>query len=132
MASGQDLWGLLFWGLIQQREENMSLARKTCVPCKAGAPPLPPSEVGELLAELEGWQVSDGKKLVKRIKLENFARSLELANKIGAIAEKENHHPDLLVRWGSLGIEIWTHVIDGLTENDFILAAKIDNMLKRA
>ena len=110
----------------------MALARKTCVPCQAGMPPLKPSEVAVLLRELNGWQVMDGKKLFKRIKVENFAQSLELANRVGAIAEQQNHHPDLLVRWGALSIEIWTHAIDGLTENDFILAAKIDNQLNDA
>src|SRR5262249_50947429 len=104
----------------------MGLARKTCVPCQAGMPPLEPAEAAVLLRELNGWEVIDGKKLFKRIKVENFARSLDLANKVGALAEQQNHHPDLLVRWGALNIEIWTHAIDGLTENDFILAAKID------
>jgi len=110
----------------------MGLSGKTCVPCQSGSAPLPPSQVALLLTELTGWQVADAKKLCKRIKVENFAQSLELANKIGAIAEQQNHHPDLLVRWGSLSIEIWTHAIGGLTENDFILAAKIDDLVMEA
>ncbi len=106
----------------------MDLAKKTCVPCNNGATALAPLEWEPMLSKLKGWQVIDEKKLLKRIKVENFAQSLELANKIGAIAEEQTHHPDLLVRWGGLRIELWTHAIDGLSENDFILAAKIDQI----
>lgn len=106
----------------------MSLAEKSCVPCRGGVPPLSANEFAPLLAELSGWQVENGKKLVKVIRLKNFAQALELANKVGAIAEDQGHHPDLVVRWGELKIELWTHKIDGLTESDFILAAKIDQL----
>ncbi|HEY9867643.1 MAG TPA: 4a-hydroxytetrahydrobiopterin dehydratase [Candidatus Obscuribacterales bacterium] len=107
----------------------MALWQKQCGPCRGDVPPLTPSQYEPLLHELSGWQVADGPKLVKMVKLDNFAQSLALANKIGALAEEQGHHPDLLVRWGSLRIEIWTHAIDGLSENDFILAAKIDQVL---
>lgn len=106
----------------------MALAEKTCLPCRGGVPPLNAAEIEQLLSQLRGWQVVGGKKLVRSIRLENFAQSLELANRIGNIAEEQRHHPDLLVRWGELRIELWTHKIDGLTESDFILAAKIDQI----
>lgn len=107
----------------------MSLSEKTCIPCRGGVPPLTHQEIQPLLAELKDWQVKDDQRLLKTVKLEDFAESLSLANKIGAIAEEQGHHPDLLVRWGELGIELWTHKINGLTESDFILAAKIDKSI---
>ncbi len=106
----------------------MSLSEKTCVPCRGGVPPLTRKEFEPLLSELQGWQVIDDKCLKKTYKLKDFAQALDLANKIGAIAEEQGHHPDLLVRWGALTIDLWTHKIDGLTESDFILAAKIDQL----
>lgn len=94
--------------------------------------PLTRSEFDTLLAQVSGWSVIDDLKLRKTVKTKNFAKSLELANKIAVVAEEEKHHPDLLVRWGELNIDIWTHKVDGLTEADFVLAAKIDeNILSR-
>ena len=107
----------------------MSLSEKTCVPCRGDVPPFSASEIAPLISELTGWQVDNNKKLIKSVRLNNFAQSLELANKIGALAEEQGHHPDLLVRWGELRIELWTHKVDGLTESDFILAAKIDRLM---
>lgn len=106
----------------------MALAEKDCIPCRGGVPALSRAEFEPLLAELDGWEVEADKRLVKRIKLGNFMEALALANKIGELAEAQGHHPDLLVRWGELGIELWTHKIDGLTESDFVLAAKIDRL----
>ncbi|MBX9772309.1 MAG: 4a-hydroxytetrahydrobiopterin dehydratase [Candidatus Obscuribacterales bacterium] len=106
----------------------MSLSQKSCVPCRGGVPPLTRKEFEPLMAELKDWQVIDDRRLKKSYKLQNFAQALDLANKIGAIAEEQGHHPDLLVRWGELAIDLWTHKIDGLTESDFILAAKIDQL----
>lgn len=106
----------------------MSLSEKSCVPCRGGVPPLTKEEIEPLLKELIGWEVKDDKRLLKSFKFKDFKSSLDLANKIGELAESENHHPDLLVRWGELGIELWTHAIGGLTESDFILAAKIDKI----
>lgn len=104
----------------------MFLSEKTCVPCRGGIPPLTRQEFELFLAELNGWQVIDDKRLKKTYKLKDFAQSLALANRIGAIAEEQGHHPDLTIRWGELIIDLWTHKIDGLSESDFILAAKID------
>lgn len=104
----------------------MSLADKSCVPCRGGIPPLTKSEYEPLLAQLKGWSVEGDRKLLKTIKTKDFKEALDLANKFGEIAEEQQHHPDLLVRWGELKIELWTHKIDGLSEADFILAAKLD------
>lgn len=106
----------------------MALADKKCIPCRGGVPTLTESEIDPLIKELPEWQVIEGKKLYRSIKFKDFVQPMELANKIAAIAEEEGHHPDLIVRWGELVIEIWTHKVNGLTESDFILAAKIDNL----
>lgn len=105
-----------------------TLAEKTCVPCRGGVPPLTAEEIEPLFQELKNWEVKDDNRLLKVYKFGDFKSALKLANKIGEIAEQEGHHPDLLVRWGELKIELWTHKIDGLTESDFILAAKIDKL----
>lgn len=105
-----------------------TLSEKSCAPCRGGVPPLTAEEIEPLLEELKNWEVKDEKRLLKEYKFDDFNSALKLANKIGDIAEQEGHHPDLLVRWGELKIELWTHRIDGLTESDFILAAKIDKL----
>ena len=105
----------------------MDLAQKRCIPCEGGAQPLTPMEATALLSHLTGWMLArDFKKISKRFKFENFAEALAYANKIGVIAEAEGHHPDLRVSWGKVGVELSTHAIGGLSENDFIVAAKID------
>jgi 4a-hydroxytetrahydrobiopterin dehydratase len=106
----------------------MALADKTCPACRGDMPRLTAEQMQPLLAELKGWTLTDDAKLQKSIKTPDFKRALELANAIGAVAEQENHHPDLLVRWGEVRIDLWTHAIDGLSEADFILAAKIDRV----
>lgn len=110
----------------------MTLADKSCTPCHGGVPALTSAEYEPMLAELDGWKVENDKKLIKSLKFDNFKESMNLATKIAEIAEKEGHHPDLLVKWGELRIELWTHKIDGLTESDFVLAAKIDRCTKLA
>lgn len=107
----------------------MTLADKTCQPCRGGVPPLTREQIEPLLAQVSGWQVVDDMKIQKLVKTDDFVQSLEKANAIGKLAEEQGHHPDLLVRWGELGIEIWTHKVNGLTEADFVLAAKIDRLL---
>jgi 4a-hydroxytetrahydrobiopterin dehydratase len=107
----------------------MSLADKKCVPCDGGTPKLTGAQIKSLSSELSDWQVDNDTKLQRKIKTKDFMASLNMANKIGEIAEEQGHHPDLTVRWGELGIELWTHAVDGLTESDFILAAKIDRLV---
>ena len=109
----------------------MSLADKSCVPCRGGVPPMELSRAEAMLAELEkGWQLNAEGHLERAFSFKDFAQSLAFANKVGAIAEQEGHHPDLYVAWGTCAIEIWTHKIKGLTESDFYLAAKADRAYK--
>jgi 4a-hydroxytetrahydrobiopterin dehydratase len=110
----------------------MALADRSCVPCRGGVPPLGATEIEPLLAELDGWTVSDGHHLERVYRLPDFAAALALVNRIGAIAEEQNHHPDLDLAWGRVGVKIWTHKIDGLTESDFVFAAKCDRAYREA
>ena len=105
-----------------------SLAEKTCVPCRGGVPPLKGETLRALAAQVEGWAVVDEHHLAKTYKFRNFREALDFTNRIGALAEEQGHHPDLLLAWGKVEVKIWTHKIDGLTESDFILAAKIDRL----
>lgn len=103
------------------------LAEQTCVPCKGGVPPLEAEEAERLLARLdEGWDVVETHHLERTYEFPDFAEALAFVNAIGEIAEEQGHHPDIHLAWGRVGVEIWTHKIDGLTESDFVLAAKFD------
>jgi 4a-hydroxytetrahydrobiopterin dehydratase len=115
------------------------LAQRTCVPCRGGVPPLDDSQIAPLLAELgPGWSVVERphakhgvvKVLTCTYRFDNFGGAMEAAVRIGALAEEQQHHPDLNVSWGRLVVDIWTHKIGGLTESDFIFAAKCDNVAK--
>lgn len=108
------------------------LAKKKCVPCEEGGPPLIPEKAGELLKELNPeWMLIDGGRILARtFHFNDFMGPMNLANNIAEIAETEGHHPDLTISWGSLGVELMTHAIGGLSENDFIVAAKIDQLEK--
>lgn len=105
------------------------LAQQTCVPCRGGVPPLPPDKTDELLRQLEGWNVVRQHHLSRAFSFADFAEALSFVNRVGEIAEAQGHHPDIHLSWGKVVVEIWTHKIDGLTESDFILAAKIDQAL---
>jgi 4a-hydroxytetrahydrobiopterin dehydratase len=103
------------------------LAARACVPCRGGVPPMQQPEIGQFLERLGGgWEVVDGHHLRKEFRFPDFATALAFTNRVGAIAEEQGHHPDLELSWGRVGVTIWTHKIDGLTESDFVLAAKID------
>ena len=103
------------------------LAAKGCIPCKGGVPPLKDEALDHLIGELgNGWAVINGHHLEKTFAFPDFQTALNFTVKIGAIAEKEGHHPDLYLAWGKVGVTLWTHKIDGLTESDFVLAAKIE------
>ena len=107
----------------------MALADQQCVPCRGGVPPLGAERIAELLRELEpGWESVRGHHLRKTYKSKDFKSSLAFVNRIGAMAEEQGHHPDLHLAWGKVVVEIWTHKIDGLTESDFIFAAKCDRL----
>jgi 4a-hydroxytetrahydrobiopterin dehydratase len=102
------------------------LANRECVPCRGGVPPLKGDELTKLLAELDGWEVVDEHHLKKSYKFADFRAAQQFVNSVGELAEEQGHHPDICFGWGHAEITIWTHKIDGLTESDFILAAKID------
>jgi 4a-hydroxytetrahydrobiopterin dehydratase len=104
------------------------LAKKNCVPCKGGVPPLAGRELETLAKEVPGWKVVDGHHIVRTITFPDFKQALAFVNKVGAIAEEQGHHPDILLGWGKAEVTTWTHKINGLTESDFILAAKIDGI----
>jgi 4a-hydroxytetrahydrobiopterin dehydratase len=105
------------------------LTQKKCVACEGFETPLNRTEAEALMQQLQGWTLSDdAKSISKSITFKDFAGALAMADKCGAIFEEEGHHPDLLVAWGKLTITTWTHAINGLSENDFIVAAKIDEL----
>lgn len=102
------------------------LAKKDCVPCRGGVPPLSGDRIADLLGQLDGWEVVKEHHLTKAYTFPDFAEALAFVNRVGAIAEQQGHHPDLHLAWGKVSVEVWTHKIDGLTESDFIFAAKTD------
>lgn len=109
------------------------LTNKNCVPCQGGVPPMAEDEATKMLAQLtDKWSLIDtSTKLHRKFKLRNFKRALELVNNLGEIAENEGHHPDFKLGWGYVCLEIQTHKIDGLTESDFILAAKAEESFQK-
>src|SRR5215471_14265210 len=104
------------------------LAAKTCVPCRGGVPPLKGQELDALRNQLPSWEVVSGHHIHKVFKFPDFRQALAFVDRVGALAEEQGHHPDILLTWGKVEITLWTHKIDGLTESDFILAAKIDGL----
>jgi 4a-hydroxytetrahydrobiopterin dehydratase len=106
------------------------LAKKKCIPCEGGVPPLTPAQAQGLLRELnEEWMLLDDAHILARtFQFKDFKQTMEFVNKVADIAEEEGHHPDMSVGYGTLGVELTTHAIDGLSENDFIVAAKIDEL----
>ena len=105
------------------------LAKKECVPCKGGVLPLRGPEVSELLSKLgEGWRVVEEHHLEKEYRFKDFRTALAFTNRVGELAEAQGHHPDIYLAWGKVRLVIWTHKINGLTESDFIFAAKADTV----
>ena len=105
------------------------LSSKQCVPCRGGVPPLQGQEITRLQDQLTGWEVVNEHHLKKNYEFPDFREALKFVNQVGEIAEEQGHHPDIAFGWGKAEITIWTHKIDGLTESDFILAAKIDELI---
>jgi 4a-hydroxytetrahydrobiopterin dehydratase len=106
------------------------LTRKKCSPCEGGVPPLSAEEAHDLLGRVEGWELTDdGKRIRRHWTARNFLAAIDFFNKVAALAEQEGHHPDLhLEGYRNVTVEVWTHAIGGLSENDFILAAKINQV----
>lgn len=105
-----------------------NLASRQCVPCRGGVPPMRGDEIIEFLKELDGWDVIEEHHLRKNFQFKDFREALVFVKQLGELAESQGHHPDITFGWGYAEIKIWTHKIDGLSESDFILAAKIDAM----
>ncbi len=107
----------------------MDLSNKKCVPCEGGVPPLTPAEVSELKKSISaGWVVLENKKIQKEFSFVNFKHTMEFVNSVADLAEEQGHHPDMQVHYGKVIVEFWTHAINGLSENDFIMAARIDKL----
>lgn len=105
----------------------MSLTAKTCVPCRGGVAPLTRAECESLLEQTSGWALdADTTRIERKFSFPDFAASLDFVNKVGALAEAEDHHPDICFGWGYCTVVFYTHKIKGLHENDFIMAAKVN------
>jgi 4a-hydroxytetrahydrobiopterin dehydratase len=110
-----------------------TLAEKTCVPCRGGVPPLKGKELADLykqLPEWAHWNVVNEHHITRTYTFPDFKSALNFVNQAGAIAEEQGHHPDIFLAWGKVEITLWTHKVDGLTESDFIMAAKYDRLQK--
>ncbi len=110
-------------------EQACDLTNKQCKPCEGGVPPLPQTEIDRLMQQLEGWQQS-GSRIGKTYPFKNYYQTIAFVNAIAWMAHRENHHPDLTVTYNSCRVEYSTHAIGGLSENDFICAAKVDALFK--
>jgi 4a-hydroxytetrahydrobiopterin dehydratase len=106
----------------------MSLAEKNCVPCRGGVSALEGKELDDLHRQVPEWEVVNGHHLKRKFTFPDFVSALAFVNRVGEVAEKEGHHPDICLGWGKAEITIWTHAVDGLTESDFILAAKVEKL----
>lgn len=104
------------------------LADKNCVPCRGGVPRLKGEELEKFHRSVPAWSVSAEHHLRREFKFPDFKQALDFVNRVGALAEEQGHHPDILLAWGKVAVTLWTHKIDGLTESDFIMAAKIDRL----
>ena len=108
------------------------LGARTCIPCRGGVPPLSADEIRPLHVHVPYWKVTSNHHLSREFRFVNFAAALKFVDRVGAMAEEQRPHPDVQLAWGKVGIEVWTHKIDGLTESDFIFAAKVDEIWKTA
>jgi 4a-hydroxytetrahydrobiopterin dehydratase len=105
------------------------LAERSCIPCRGGVPPLTVAQYAQFLRDLPEWKVVDEHHLSRNFTFKDFVSALAFVNQAGNVAEEQGHHPEITVGWGHALVEIWTHKIDGLTESDFVLAAKLDQLL---
>lgn len=105
-----------------------ALAQKTCVPCRGGVPTLRADEIRPLHVQVSNWEVVNYHNLSREFRFVDFAAALKFVDRVGAMAEEQRHHPDIHLAWGKVCVEVWTHKIDGLTESDFIFAAKTNEI----
>ncbi|MCP4723671.1 MAG: 4a-hydroxytetrahydrobiopterin dehydratase [bacterium] len=109
-------------------ENPMELSTKKCTPCRGGVPPLEGEKLRDFMKQINGWLLIDEKKIQKKFIFSNFIEAIDFVNEAGRIAEYEGHHPDLFVHYNEVTVYLWTHKINGLYDNDFIMAAKIDGI----
>jgi 4a-hydroxytetrahydrobiopterin dehydratase len=118
---------------METKDNSNDLAARRCEPCTAGTPPVEGEELARLLGQLRGWSAEAGeggvRRLVKQYRFPDFRQALAFVDRVGELAEEEGHHPDIELGWGRVKLTLWTHSIGGLSENDFILAAKADRAL---
>ena len=106
-----------------------SLVEKRCIPCEGGTPQLTPHEILGYMKEVDrGWRVIDQQKIIREFAFKDFKEAMAFVEKVAALAEEEGHHPDIAILYNKVGLTLWTHAVGGLSENDFILAAKIDRL----
>lgn len=107
----------------------MDFTRKKCVPCESGTPKKSAAEVDEALRSLEGWEAQDGKTRIHRqYRFKDFVQAMRFVNALAALAEAEGHHPDFTVHWNTVDVTLWTHTVGGLSDNDFVVAAKLGTL----
>ena len=106
-----------------------SLAERNCVPCRGGVPALSGQALHSLSHQLPNWDVVEEHHITRTFKFPDFKQALAFVNRVGVLAEEQGHHPDICLGWGKAEITIWTHAVSGLTESDFIMAAKIDEVV---
>jgi len=119
--------------IVRPDSTGSVLAQKQCVPCRGGVPPLSQEAAASLLSQLEkGWQIIDGHHIEKEYLFDEYRQALNFTFQVGLLAEAQGHHPDMLLRWGKCKVTLWTHKINGMTESDFIFAAKMDLILQQS
>ena len=107
----------------------MDYAQRKCVPCEGGQPPLDPAVVDEALRSLDGWEAKEDRtRIHKHYRFKDFVEAMRFVNALAALAEAEGHHPDFAVHWNTVDVTLWTHSVGGLSENDLIVAAKLDRL----
>src|SRR3954464_12928829 len=117
--------------VVDGRRTMSALANKTCVPCRGGVPPLKGKELADIhkqLPQWAHWKIVNEHHITRTFTFPDFKQALDFVNRVGAVAEEQGHHPDILLTWGKVEVTLWTHKIDGLTESDIIMAAKIDDL----
>ena len=132
LIAGRDILVKYFLSTITNKILNKNfimsdLAKKSCIPCRGGVPPLKGAQLADLQEKLKNdWKIINEHHLEKEYSFKNFKEALDFTIKVGELAENQDHHPDIFLTWGKVKVTIWTHKIDGLTESDFIFAAKTD------
>ncbi len=110
-------------------ESRSDLAEQVCIPCRGDTPPIPPERIAKMLKLVPGWTLKKGPDQIERTyQFKDFKRAMEFVNKVTDIAESQDHHPDIFIHWNEVTLTFWTHAINGLFGNDFIVAAKIDEI----